>query len=136
MAACRVVLADDRRLALMGLTPIIRGRYQQLQKLLPLEETRTVLVAAHIIRTSSQQSRCTRRSPSPPSRTRRATSSCWHRNGRNTIAARSTLRAERCQGVRHLRHGGWPRLRKIYKDVETAFASHYREGLRPIGLIC
>lgn len=124
--------------ALVEFRAVLRGRYQQLQNLLPLDDTRAVLAAAHTV------------SELEPSLTALETAITAIPEPTKQDAARDflVLAQERLEHYRTARlklSGGKLRaerattifdtfgsvttaaLEKIYKEVETAFATYYRK---------
>ncbi|QGM46101.1 ATP-binding protein [Methylocystis heyeri] len=124
--------------ALAEFRTVLRGRYQQLQKLLPLDDTRAVLSAAHSVPDME-----------PPLAALAAAIAAIPEPTKQD-AARDFLvlaqeRLETCRAARLKFTAGKVRadratkvfatygivtttaLEKIYKDVETAFASYYRK---------
>ncbi len=82
--------------ALTEFRTVLRGRYQQLQQLLPLDDTRAVLAAARTVsRTWGRRwppwMRRSPPSPNLPSRMQRASSSC----SRGNVLRRIELRVEK-----------------------------------------
>lgn len=116
---------------------ILRGRYQQLQKLLPLEDTRAVLASMHnnpeMAETLSVLDAAIDAIPEPTKQdaardflvlTQERLEA--YRAARLKLGA-GQARAERADRVSKL-YGTvtTAALEKIYKEVETAFASYYR----------
>jgi len=124
--------------ALVDFRAILRGRYQQLQKLLPLDDTRAVLSAAHTVSDlgaplASLDTAIT----AIPEPTKQDAARDFlvlaqerlehYRTARLRLVA-GKLRADRATKVFNA-YGTQTTtaLEKIYKDVETAFASYYRK---------
>ncbi|MGY3473604.1 AAA family ATPase [Bradyrhizobium ottawaense] len=117
---------------------VLRGRYEQLQKLLPLEDTRAVLAAVHIVQdlepTMTALDAAIAAIPEP---TRQDAARDFlvlaqerlehYRTARLKLAA-GNLRAERATKVSST-YGKvtTAALERIYKEVEAAFASYYRK---------
>jgi len=124
--------------ALIDFRAILRGRYQQLQKLLPLDDTRAILGAAHTVSdlgpplTALEIAIAAIPEPSKQDAARDflvlAQERLEHyRTARLKVVA-GKLRADRATTVFNT-YGTvtTAALEKIYKDVETAFASYYRK---------
>lgn len=123
--------------ALINFRNILRGRYQQLQKLLPLEDTRSVLAAVQSLPDlEASISSLETAIAGIPEQTKQAAArdflvlaqerlELW-RNTRQKRAA-GTVNAGRATQVLKI-YGSvtTAALEKIYKDVETTFATFYR----------
>ncbi len=124
--------------ALIEFRTVLRGRYLQLQKLLPLDDTRAVLAAAHSVPNMgpSLEALATAIAAIPEPTKQDAARDFLvlaqerletYRTARLKLAT-GKVRAERATKV--LTSYGTTTttaLEKIYKDVETAFASYYRK---------
>ncbi|ARQ13726.1 RecF/RecN/SMC domain-containing protein (plasmid) [Rhizobium etli] len=124
--------------ALVDFRAILRGRYQQLQKLLPLDDTRAVLGAAHTVADMGQSLTSLEAAITAiPEPTKQDAARDFlvlaqerlehYRTARLKLAA-GKLRADRATKVFNT-YGAQTTaaLERIYKDVETAFASYYRK---------
>lgn len=124
--------------ALVEFRAVLRGRYQQLQKLLPLDDTRAVLAAAHTVpelgATLTSLEAVIAAIPEPTKQDAArdflvlAQERLEHyRTARLKLSA-GKLCAE-CATAVFNTYGNvtTAALEKIYKDVETAFASYYRK---------
>ncbi|TXL76397.1 chromosome segregation protein SMC [Vineibacter terrae] len=124
--------------ALIDFRAVLRGRFQQLKKLLPLDDTRTVLTAAYAISdlgpslTALAAAIAAIPEPTKQDAARDflilAQERLEHYRTTRLKLAAGKLRADR--GTKVLNTYGTvttAALEKIYKDVETAFASYYRK---------
>lgn len=125
-------------IALTEFRTLLRGRYQQLQKLLPLDDTRAVLSAAHSVpELEPSLVALAAAIAAIPEPTKQDAARDFlvlaqerleiYRTARLKFAA-GRVRAERATKAFTL-YGTvtTSALEKIYKDVETAFASYYRK---------
>ena len=124
--------------ALTEFRTVLRGRYQQLQKLLPLGDTRAVLSAAHSVPDMEPSLAALAAAIAAiPEPTKQDAARDFlvlaqerletYRTARLKFAA-GKVRAERATKT-FTSYGAvtTTALEKIYKDVETAFASYYRK---------
>lgn len=124
--------------ALFEFRTVLRGRYQQLQKLLPLDDTRAVLSAAHSVPDMEPSLAALAAAIAAiPEPTKQDAARDFLVLGQERLETYRTarlkftagkLRAERATKV-FTSYGTvtTTALEKIYKDVETAFASYYRK---------
>ncbi|MGT2441021.1 AAA family ATPase (plasmid) [Bradyrhizobium betae] len=124
--------------ALVDFRAVLRGRYQQIQKLLPLEDTRAVLAAAHTVsELGASLASLESAIAAIPEATKQdaardflvlAQERLEHYRTARLSVSRGKLRADRATTVFNT-YGTvtTAALEKIYKDVETAFANYYRK---------
>ncbi|MDK9696974.1 MAG: AAA family ATPase [Siculibacillus sp.] len=124
--------------ALSDFKSVLLGRYRQIEKLLPLDDTRTVLMAAHVVTDLTVPlDMLHSRIAAIPEPTKQDAARDFlvlaqerleqYRNARLRVTA-GKLRAERATKAFEV-YGTVTTgaLEKIYKDVETAFSSYYRK---------
>jgi len=125
-------------MALTDFRSVLRGRYQQLQKLLPLDDTLAVLARAHVVSdlepALAALDAAIAAIPEPTKQDAArdflvlAEERLDHYRGARSKLAAGKLRADRATKVFAI-YGKvtTAALEKIYKDVETAFATYYRK---------
>lgn len=124
--------------ALSDFRTVLRGRYQQLQKLLPLDDTRAILAVAHTVPDLSVAIETVARAivaiPEPTEQDAAREFLVLvqerleqFRRSRLKVTA-GKLRSERAEKVSKI-YGEvtTDSLEKIYRDVETAFSGYYRK---------
>jgi recombinational DNA repair ATPase RecF len=124
--------------ALSDFKSVLLGRYQQLQKLLPLDDTRTVLMAGHIVPDFAQPIAALDSALAAiPEPTKQDAARDFlvlaqerlehYRTARLNVTA-GALRAERAtKALEVYGRVTTAALEKIYKDVESAFSGYYRK---------